>query len=120
MSIDYDKLARDARRLKFSKLNSSKSDEPWRSLPRWQRLWLIRYYKLRSLWIHLGHGIDSFPRLRDGPIINTPPWSDRYHPVNRKLLEVEELVGREYGHHWRRWQIYNVEYHFITDLNERI
>ncbi len=120
MSIDYNRLAREARRLKFSKLNSSKSDEPWRGLPRWQRLWLIRYYKLRALWIHLGHSLNSFPRLQNGPIINTPPWVDQHHPVNRKLQEVEDMVKVEYGPSWRRWQMYKVEYHFITDLNEGI
>ena len=120
MTINYDKLARDARREKFNKLNSAKAGEPWRGLPRWQRLWLIRYYKLRSLWTYLDHSLDSFPRLRDGPIISEPPWSDRHHPLNRKLDEVEETVKAEYGPSWRRWQQYQVEYHFITDLNEVI
>lgn len=118
MSIDYDELARSARREKFNKLNSLKPDEPWRSLPRWQRLWLIRYYKLRSLWIHLGHSLDVFPRLRNGVIRSPAPWEDPHHPVNRKLDEARELVERSYGPHWRRWKDYQVEYHVVDCLTD--
>lgn len=89
-------------------------------LPERERLWLVNYYKLRGFWQHMGYSLEGFPRLRDGPIINRPPWSDRHHPLNRKLEEVEEVVQREYGQGWRRFQGYRVEYHFITDLKEVI
>lgn len=115
--IDYKQYAKKARQAKYGKLHSLK---PWTALPYRQRHWLINYYKLRSIWQHLGYPLKDFPRLRDGPIIPPSPWEDQHHPLNRKLLEVEEVVKQRYGGEWRRWKNYKVGYYVITDLNEVI
>lgn len=93
---------------------------PILELPLKQRHWFIQYHRLYGLWIHLGYNHDEFPRLRDGPIINRPPWQDPHHPLNRKLDEVMELIEVEYGPHWSRWQDYQVQCYQVDETGELV
>lgn len=115
MRINYQKQLKEVRKEKFDKLDTLKPFPHWKLLPTKQKIWLIRYYKLQAIWQFLGYSQDTFPRLRDGPIIEPAPWMDPEHILNRKLEEVIEVVEKEYGHNWGHFTDYEVGYYFLDE-----
>jgi len=70
-----------------------------------EKMWWIRYAKLRTAWEEL-YPQKEFPaELPDGPILNKP-WKDPFNPLNDQLKKVQIEIEKQIVD-WERIQVNN-------------
>lgn len=104
MAIDYQNLIKQSKKQKFDKLFEQK---PFLTLHPLERMWWIRYCKLRVAAERTGWDqYEKFPEFPDGPIVDRP-WFKLDHWINHELNVIQRYVESE-EFDWEHLQDYKV------------
>jgi hypothetical protein len=70
-----------------------------------EKMWWIRYAKLKEAWEELYPEREFPAEIDDGPILSKP-WKDPFHPANDQLQKVQIEIEKEMVD-WQRIQVNN-------------
>lgn len=93
------------KKLKTQKFDELYQKKPFLTLPKAERLWWIRYYKLKVAAQKAGW-TEKFPKLREGPIYDRP-WFKHDHWINIELNVIQKFVEKKLVN-WEKLQDYTV------------
>lgn len=92
-------------RLMKSKVDGVDTVDEFHELNPLEKMWWIRYAKLKTAWEEI-YPEKEFPaELPDGPIL-TKPWKDPFNPLNDQIIKAENIIEKQMVD-WERIQVSN-------------